>query len=260
MITSEMLMLSGKRKYWMLKSINNPLRIKEDFNELKFKENYRLAGCFSVPPPKWERPWPKPGLKLYLITKYRFLCWDLSRSSFKRTAHSPGRRPNVKTIVKTQTRRQLTWSTWEYHTVWRTWKIFFSNSLIFKGGQESEYEEGRGRENVICKVIRNIIILYLANWMLNLKFLNFNYQKYSPKLLARRQNLSSAMNISRKGTYESLRYEICIYTKSWDGKKKKGWKVFFEELWFILPVTCFSIFQKFSAQFRKQSSTRRDLL
>lgn len=83
----------------MLESINHSLRSKEDFNELKFKNDH-LAGCFYFPPPKWERPRPKPGLKLYLVTKYLSLCGGLDRSGFRRPAHSPGEGPNVKTIVR----------------------------------------------------------------------------------------------------------------------------------------------------------------
>jgi hypothetical protein len=63
----------------MLKSINNPQKTREDFNELKFKENYHLTGCSCFLLPTWEKPWPKLGLKLYLLTKYCFLCGDWSR-------------------------------------------------------------------------------------------------------------------------------------------------------------------------------------
>lgn len=67
-------MFFGKRKCWMFKLINNLLRIREDFNELKFKENYRFIGCFFVFFFKWERFWLKFGLKFYFIIKYRFFC------------------------------------------------------------------------------------------------------------------------------------------------------------------------------------------
>lgn len=43
--------------------------------------------------------------------------------------------------------------------------MFFFNSLILKGGEGVSVRTWIGRKDVICKVIRNIIILQLANKM-----------------------------------------------------------------------------------------------